>query len=84
MGSARRYYLHKHQAAAARDDGLAGVWAAKQQVGGTALPTHFPHRSALNDRGYVALEDLDGVTAAELMRVGFEQRQANAILVALK
>lgn len=85
IGSPRRYYLSKRHAAIDNGDrALALVWRSKQEAEpGTALPSDFPHLTALQGCGYKTTEDLNGADVQELTELGFETREATAILTAL-
>lgn len=69
IGSARRFYHLKRLAClAAGEDGMAGVWRWKQdhQPVSAPFPPGFPYANELIASGYFSLDDLVGVTAAEL------------------
>jgi hypothetical protein len=85
IGSARRYYLLKRQAAETlSDNGLAMVWRHKQESEpGEDLPTGFPSLSVLQEAGYSTVEDLTGAGTDELVELGLTQRQAESVLAAL-
>lgn len=85
VGSVRRFYLLKRQAAAALDEPLAETWQAKQEAEpGTALPADFPDLEVLVAAGYSAVEDLDGAEAQELVDLGLAPHRADAVLLALQ
>lgn len=83
--TARRFYLLMSRAAAALSVPATGpVWRANQIAQpGVALPSDFPSLEKLNDRGYFAVEDLDGASVDELTNVGLSRDQANQIFAAL-
>lgn len=81
--SVRRYYLVK-RLYARQLDLEESIWKAKQDAQlGESLPSNFPHRSALAELGYSAVEDLDGADIDELNGQGFTRLQAQAIFAAL-
>lgn len=81
---ARRYYLLKRFAARDAGDLLESAWRAEQLAQpGTALPTGFPSKAALETAGYMAAEDLDGAECEELREeAGLNERQAQAVIAA--
>jgi hypothetical protein len=82
--SPRRYYLAKMRYSL--KDGLEvwREWQGKQlEQTGTDLASDFPAKTALATAGYVAVEDFDGATPAELVAVGLTTRQATAVLTAI-
>jgi hypothetical protein len=84
LGTPRRYYLAKRQAAVElEDDALAAVWRGKQEAeAGTDLPATFPYLTELDALGYTTEEDLDGADACELTDLGLSAFEAEAVLAA--
>lgn len=81
----RRYCLLKRLASRSFNDrGLEFAWQSKQEeVDGTALPSTFPSKDALEAVGYSTAEDIDGADCRELLEnVGLNQRQAQAVIAA--
>lgn len=86
IGTPRRYYLLKSQAArAACDTGLELVWRSKQRgEAGTDLPVDFPSLAALTAAYYTTVEDLTGALENELVsEARLTRAQATAVLAAL-
>lgn len=83
--SPRRWYLLKaREAHHQQDHALESAWLAKQlEQPGTPLPATLPGREALLAAGYVALEDLRGAEAPELMTIGLTLREVTAVLAAI-
>lgn len=81
----RRFYQLKSKAAARMlETALAQTWRAKQlELPGEALADDFPSRTRLADAGYLAREDLAGVTCEELQQAGLTMREAAAVIAAL-
>lgn len=69
VGSPRRYFLLKRQAALRENSpALAGTWRWRQeQEPATPLPAGFPYSEQLADAGYTAEEDLAGADLDELL-----------------
>lgn len=69
VGSPRRYFLLKRQAALRENSpALAGTWRWRQeQEPSTPLPAGFPFAEQLAEVGYTAEEDLAGADADELL-----------------
>jgi hypothetical protein len=86
VGSVRRHRLLKWKAALALgDDELAAVWHAKflATPAVTLLPVGFPSLVTLGAGGYVALDDVTGADADELVaNAGLTRTQANAVVAA--
>lgn len=84
IGTPRRYYLAKRQAAAAGNaPDLEAVWRSKQEAeAGTALPATFSLLAELATYGYTTAEDLDGADECELTTVGLSPTEAAAVLQA--
>lgn len=86
IGSPRRYYLAKRQAAR-RDErkALELAWQAKQEAEpGVELAETYPAREALAAAGYTTTEDLDGADVDELRAAGLSTKDAEAALAALE
>jgi hypothetical protein len=89
VGTIRRYYLLKSQAAkAAGDESLKRTWWAKQsEVPGTGLPADFPSKAALAALRYTTIEDLKGdevqASVEELVKAGLPRREAALVIEAL-
>lgn len=69
VGSPRRYFLLKRQAALKDNSpALAGTWRWRQeQEPATSLPEWFPFVEQLAEAGYTAQEDLAGADLDELL-----------------
>lgn len=81
----RRYYLHKRLFSNAICDlALRDVWRAKQEAEpGTALPSGFPHKAALEAAGYTTVQDIDGADQDELRKyVSLRPYEADAVIAA--
>lgn len=82
----RRYYLLQAIEAKSRDQD--GLWFAlrgrQQEIAGTALPTSTPGYDRLIAAGYLAIEDVRGARADELIKVaGLSRRDADAAIAAI-
>ncbi len=93
VGSIRRYYRAKEEAAArAGHVGLMLFWRWKAQNAhpATELPDTFPLLSRLTALGYTAIEDLKGPTLEqsadinELTRRGLARKEAAAVIAAME
>jgi hypothetical protein len=82
--SPRRYYLAKMRSHLKDGLDIWREWQGKHlEQPGTDLASDFPSKTALESAGYVAIEDFDGATSAELVAAGLTTRQAAAVLTAI-
>jgi hypothetical protein len=83
----RRAYLLRSRALEAEGrEGLAASYRGLQLAQpGTPLPDYCPHREALAEAGYEALEDLpEDPDEGELRSYGLTMAQASEVFLALK
>jgi hypothetical protein len=81
----RRIYLkNRKMTADAGELAISGVWQARQEEQpGTDLPANFPVRTELLAAGYIAIEDLEGACADELVEwAGIDNQAAKAVVAA--
>jgi len=82
----RRYYLLQALEAKRRfEDGLWFTMRGRQQeIAGTALPPSTVRYDLLTAAGYLAIEDIRGARAEELIKVaGLNRREADAVIAAV-